>query len=80
MFSNHFETGLFQWPVRYLVSDLGWIKREVKRGKADYGRQIWVRPGYTVQNGKISGPDGYVEKLSEHLDQLSFKGKQVDLI
>ena len=34
--------------------DLGWTKRGVMWGKVDYGRQIWVRPCYVVQNGKIS--------------------------
>jgi len=66
--------------TKYLMSDLGWTKWEVKWGKVDYGRQIWVRPGYIVQNGKISGPDGFEEKLSTHLDHLSFNGKQLDLI
>ena len=66
--------------TKHLMSDLGWTKREVKWGKVDYGRHLWVRPGYIVQNGKISGPDGYEEKLLDHLDHFSFKGKQVDLI
>jgi hypothetical protein len=41
----------------------------VKWGGADYGRQVWVRPGYTVQRGKIFGPDGFEETLSKHFDE-----------
>lgn len=62
------------------MSDLRWTKREVKWGKVDYNRQIWVRPGYIIQNGKISAPDGFEEKLSTQLDHLSFNGKQLDQI
>ena len=57
--------------TKHLMSDLGWTKREVKWGKADYGRQLWVRPGYTVQNGKISGPDGVEMSLAKHLDRFA---------
>lgn len=55
--------------TKHLMSDLGWMKREVKWGGADYGRQVWVRPGYTVQRGKIFGPDGFEETLSKHFDE-----------
>lgn len=57
--------------TKHMMSDLGWTKREVKWGKVDYGRQLWVRPGYTVQNGKIFGPDGYEQRLAKHLDRYA---------
>lgn len=59
--------------TKHLMSDLGWIKREVKWGKVDYGRQVWVRPGYTVQNGKITGPDGFEARLATHLDRFAIE-------
>ncbi|MDG1128515.1 MAG: DUF5906 domain-containing protein [Paracoccaceae bacterium] len=55
--------------IKHLMSDLGWIKSPVKWGSVDYKRQLWVRPGYTVQNGKIYGPDGFEQKLSVHIKE-----------
>lgn len=53
--------------TKHLMSDLGWIKSAVKWGSVDYKRQLWVRPGYNVQNGKIYGPDGFEQVLTVHL-------------
>lgn len=53
--------------TKHLMSDLGWTKQEVKWGGVDYARQIWVRPNYMVQGGKINGPDGFESKLSDHI-------------
>lgn len=53
--------------TKHLMSDLGWRKQELKWGGVDYARQLWVRPGYTVQRGKIFGPDGFEEALAKHL-------------
>lgn len=55
--------------TKHLMSDLGWIKSPVKWGSVDHKRQLWVRPGYTVQNGKIFGPDGFEQKLTVHLKE-----------
>jgi hypothetical protein len=55
--------------TKHLMSDLGWVKQAVKWGSVDYKRQLWVRPGYTVQNGKIFGPDGFEQKLTVHLQE-----------
>ena len=55
--------------TKHLMSDLGWTKREVKWGGVDYARQLWVRPGYTVERGKIFGPDGFEGDLVKHLGQ-----------
>ena len=41
----------------------------MKWGSVDHKRQLWVRPGYTVQNGKIYGPDGFEQKLTVHLKE-----------
>lgn len=55
--------------TKHLMSDLGWTKCAVKWGGIDYARQLWVRPGYTVERGKIFGPDGFEEGLPRHLGQ-----------
>lgn len=54
--------------TKHLMSDLGWTKREVKWGGIDYARQVWVRPGYTVERGKVFGPEGFEETLTKHLE------------
>lgn len=58
--------------TKHLMSDLGWSKRPVKWGGVDYARQLWVRPGYTVERGKIFGPEGYEADLVEHLTEEGF--------
>lgn len=55
--------------TKHLMSDLGWSKVEVKWGGVDYARQLWLRPGYTVDRGKIYGPEGSVEQLAAHLKE-----------
>jgi hypothetical protein len=49
--------------VRHLMTELGWLKSKVKWGGVDYARAIWVHPEYTVENGYVYGPNGYVKKL-----------------
>jgi hypothetical protein len=53
--------------TKHLMSDLGWTKCSLKWGGLDYARQLWVRPGYTVDRGTIYGPDGWSERLVDHL-------------
>ena len=55
--------------TKHLMSDLGWSKCAVKWGGVDYARQLWVRPGYTVERGKIFGPEEFEEALAQHLGQ-----------
>jgi hypothetical protein len=55
--------------TKHLMSDLGWIKQAVKWGGTDHKRQLWVQLGYTVQNGKIFGPDGFEQTLAMHLKE-----------
>jgi hypothetical protein len=55
--------------TKHLMSDLGWIKQAVKWGSVDHKRQLWVRPGYNVLNGKIFGPDGFEQTLAVHLKE-----------
>lgn len=53
--------------TKYLMSELGWHKTKVKWGSVDYARAIWVRPDYFVEQGKLFGPGGSSEGISEHL-------------
>lgn len=55
--------------TKHLMSDLVWIKQAVKWGAVDHKRQLWVRPGYNVQNGKIYGPGGFEQNLIIHLQE-----------
>jgi Family of unknown function (DUF5906) len=55
--------------TKHLMSDLGWSKREVKWGGVDYARQLWIRPGYVVDRGRIHGPEGWSELLVPHLGE-----------
>lgn len=54
--------------TKHLMSDLGWVKTAVKWGGVDYTRQLWVRPGYVAERGRIVGPDGFDEPLGQHLN------------
>jgi hypothetical protein len=38
---------------KHRMSDPGWSKRPVKWSGVDYARQLWVRPNYPVERGKI---------------------------
>jgi hypothetical protein len=53
--------------TKHLMSDLGWSKCAVKWGGVDYSRQLWVRPEYNVERGKLFGPDSFEEALVKHL-------------
>jgi Family of unknown function (DUF5906) len=53
--------------TKHFMSGLGWTKCSLKWGGVDYARQLWVRPGYTVDRGTIYGPDGWSQKLATHL-------------
>jgi hypothetical protein len=53
--------------TKHLMSDLGWSKCAVKWGGVDYARQLWVRPGFSVDRGRLFGPDGFEAALTKHL-------------
>lgn len=61
--------------TKHLMSDLGWTKTAVKWGGVDYARQIWVRPGFIAEGGKIKGPEGFDEPLGQHM-----KGSGEDIL
>lgn len=53
--------------TKHIMSELGWRKVAVKWGGMDYKRALWVRPGYSVEGGRLRGEDGSDVKLSGHL-------------
>ena len=53
--------------LRHMMAGLGWTKSKVKWDGVDYTRAIWVRPGFTVDRGKLHSPDGTSEAISQHL-------------
>ncbi|MDP2496343.1 DUF5906 domain-containing protein [Shimia thalassica] len=53
--------------TRHLMDELEWQKTKVKWGGKDYARAIWVRPGYSIERGKIYGPDFPTESVSDYL-------------
>ena len=42
-----------------MLPDLGWQLEKAKWGGKDYARSIWVKPGYSVHRGRVTGSDGY---------------------
>lgn len=56
--------------TKHLLSELGWTKVMRKWGGIDYSRALWVRPGYVVEGGLITGPEGRSEKLADHVDLI----------
>lgn len=64
--------------VRHLMNGLGWRKESVKWGGVDYARAIWVRPEYTIDGGKLYGPDckgvaiSDCVRITKHSDEVEF--------
>lgn len=53
--------------IKYMMTDLGWIKGKAKWGGVDYSRALWVQADYHAHDGKLAGPAGYEVDLAEHL-------------
>nr|WP_146173166.1 hypothetical protein [Sulfitobacter mediterraneus] len=45
--------------LSHMMPDLSWQLQKAKWGGKDYARAIWVKPGYSLYRGKVTGPDGY---------------------
>lgn len=45
--------------LSHMMPDLGWQLQKTKWGGKDYARAIWVKPGYSLYRGNVTGPDGY---------------------
>ena len=71
--------------LRHMMTELGWNRQKVKWGRVDHARAIWVRPGYTVENGKVYDGDGNEGAIDEQeldhsdLSELNVPGR-VDLL
>jgi chorismate mutase len=55
--------------TKHLMDDLEWQKTKVKWGGKDFARAIWVRPGHTIERGRIYGPDFETERVSDYLER-----------
>jgi len=53
--------------TKHLMSELSWTKAKVKWGSVDFARAIWIRPGFSVEGGKLIGEDGTVTRVADHL-------------
>jgi len=56
--------------IRHMMSELGWAKSKVKWGGVDYARAIWLRPDHSVDRGKLKGPNGFEESISDHIAKI----------
>jgi hypothetical protein len=65
--------------TRHLMNGLGWIKTTVKWGGVDHARAIWARPGYTIDAGKVYGPDCEGLPIKDCLERSRFAA-EVELI
>lgn len=73
------ELGINANQTRHLMNELRWEKRSVKWGGKDYGRSIWSKPGYTLDGGKIYGPDCDGVTILEHLKEKGLH-QEVEII
>jgi hypothetical protein len=53
--------------IRYMMTDLGWTRHEVKWGGKDYARAIWVAPKHSIDRGNILGPEGFKKAICDIL-------------
>lgn len=51
--------GMNSGQLPHVMQELGWQMDKVKWGGKDHARAIWVKRGYSVSRGRVSGPDGY---------------------
>lgn len=43
--------------LKHVLADLGWVNKDAKWGGKDYRRMLWLKKGYSLKGGVISGPD-----------------------
>ncbi len=56
--------------TRHLMSEIGWTSTKVKWDGAQFARSVWTEHGFTVGQGKVLGPDGFEEPISEHFKRV----------
>lgn len=57
----------------HVMQELGWQLDKVKWGSKDYARAIWVKQGYSLHRGRVSGPEGYDYEIDSQPGSTSFE-------
>jgi hypothetical protein len=52
---------------KHLMSQLGWTKCKAKWGGKDYARAVWIEESFRIERGKLCGPSGYSQSLTDHI-------------
>jgi hypothetical protein len=60
--------------IRHTMTELGWLKQALKWGGKDYARAIWVRPGFSVDRGRVHGLNGWSQGIDDHLNATVYNG------
>ncbi|WP_197922923.1 primase-helicase family protein [Thiosulfatihalobacter marinus] len=63
LFTEQLKTN--QNRIRHMMPELGWRSETAKWGGVDHRRAIWIHPDYQVSGGRVQGPDGYDEPVSQ---------------
>lgn len=54
--------------IRHKMLELGWNKVSAKWSGVDYARVLWVKPGHSVQHGKVIAPDGSQTPIADGVE------------
>lgn len=60
--------------TRHLMTELGWTPSKVKWGGCDYTRMVWTEKGHAIGQGRVTGPDGFDEPISDHFRKIPQQG------
>lgn len=52
----------------HMMNDLGWRREKVKFGGCDYQRVLWVHPDYSIDRGKVRGPNDYCQAIEPDVE------------
>ena len=56
--------------IRHMMPELGWRSETAKWGGVDHSRAIWIHPDYQVTGGRVRGPDGFDEPVSQTEEEI----------
>lgn len=59
------QLGLRMTATKHVMTELGWRKHKAKWGGKDYARAIWLRPGASLDRGKLVAADGSTGRIYE---------------
>ena len=57
----------------HVMQELGWHLDKVKWGGKDYARAIWVKQGYSLLRGRVSGPEEYDYEIDKQPGSTRFE-------